>query len=112
MKDDMQCPYCGAEQEVNHDDGHGYSEDERHEHECSKCEKVFVFTTYINYHYTPYKADCLNGAPHNLKFSKCYPHEYSKMRCCDCDFERSPTKDEWIAAGFSNGKPEPLRIKG
>ena len=27
---DMQCPYCGADQEVCHDDGAGYSEDERH----------------------------------------------------------------------------------
>lgn len=32
---DMQCPYCGADQEVCHDDGAGYSEDTRHEHTCS-----------------------------------------------------------------------------
>lgn len=40
---DMQCPYCGADQEVCHDDGAGYVEDQRHEHTCSECDKTFVF---------------------------------------------------------------------
>ena len=25
---DVECPYCGAEIEINHDDGYGYEEDE------------------------------------------------------------------------------------
>lgn len=27
---DLQCPYCEADQEVNHDDGMGYDESLRH----------------------------------------------------------------------------------
>lgn len=80
MKNDMQCPYCDADQEVNHDDGAGYSEDEAHQQQCSDCDKYFVFTTSISFHFDPAKADCLNGSPHNFKFAKAYPHEYSKMR--------------------------------
>ena len=26
MYSDVECPYCGAEQEINHDDGYGYDE--------------------------------------------------------------------------------------
>lgn len=26
MSNDVECPYCGAEQEINHDDGQGYDE--------------------------------------------------------------------------------------
>lgn len=58
---DMQCPYCGADQEVCHDDGNGYAEGVKHEHECSECEKTFVFETFISFDYEPSKADCLNG---------------------------------------------------
>jgi len=28
--DDVDCPYCGESQEICHDDGFGYSEDEDH----------------------------------------------------------------------------------
>ncbi|WP_228897794.1 hypothetical protein [Acidovorax sp. Leaf73] len=97
---DMQCPYCGADQDVCHDDGAGYAEDVRHEHTCRECEKTFVFNTYISLDYTPRKADCLNGAPHELEMSKSYPRRYSKMRCRHCDYERTPTADELAAAGI------------
>lgn len=89
MNDDMECPYCGEEQEVCHDDGHGYAEDKRHEHDCSKCGKIFVFTTYISYHYTPYKADCLNGEPHRLKKTTIFPPYWpDAVHCQDCDYEK------------------------
>ena len=101
VNDDLECPYCGAGQEVCHDDGFGYSEDERHEQECSECEKTFVFTTSIHYYYEAEKADCLNGGQHVLAMSATYPREYSKMYCRDCDFRREPTPDEFKAAGIS-----------
>lgn len=94
MKNDMECPYCGAEQEVNHDDGYGYAEGVKHEHTCSECGKVFVFETYISFSYEPFKADCLNGAEHNLRFRIAIPREYSRMTCMDCDYERYATKEE------------------
>ena len=97
---DMQCPYCDAEQEVCHDDGHGYAEDVRHEHECSECEKTFVFTTMINFDYTPAKADCLNGAEHELSFRKSWPSTHSRMGCKHCDYERTATPEEIAAHGI------------
>ena len=98
---DMQCPYCGADQEVCHDDGAGYSVDERHEHTCSVCDKTFVFTTFISVSYTPRKADCLNDAPHELAMSKSYSRRYSRMQCVHCDYQRTPTSDEFAAAGIN-----------
>ena len=66
MIDDLECPYCGEGQEVCHDDGAGYAEDESHEMQCSDCDKYFTFQTHISFSYFPEKADCLNDAPHNL----------------------------------------------
>ncbi len=57
---DMQCPYCGADDDVCHDDGAGYAEDEAHQHWCGHCEKTYVFQTSIDFSYEPSKADCLN----------------------------------------------------
>lgn len=88
MRNDMECPYCGADQEVCHDDGQGYEEDHLHEHQCSECEKNFVFTTSISYYYKPHKADCLNGKPHNLYKVETYTNAWPNwVRCHDCDFE-------------------------
>lgn len=97
---DLECPYCGAEQEVCHDDGFGYEEDRRHEMECSECEKTFVFTTMISFSYEAEKADCLNDGEHVLSMSATYPREYSQMQCRDCDFRRKPTPEEFAAAGI------------
>lgn len=83
---DLECPYCNAENEVCHDDGQGYSEDERHEMQCHACEKNFVFTTTIHFSYYPKKADCLNGEPHDLEKSNIsiFP---DAVRCKNCDYE-------------------------
>ena len=92
---DIECPECGHEQDIDHDDGYGYDEGFRYEQECSKCEKTFVFTTSISYYYRAHKAPCLNGSPHNLevKFS-----DYSVLKksngfdwlrresCRDCEY--------------------------
>lgn len=95
---DLQCPYCGAAQEVNHDDGRGYDELTRHEQTCSECGKTFVFTTQISFDYTPSKADCLNGADHRLEFDELLPRKYSRMACKECDFARPATADELAIA--------------
>jgi transposase-like protein len=34
---DINCPYCGAGNDINHDDGFGYAEDIRHEMQCASC---------------------------------------------------------------------------
>ena len=100
MYHDIECPYCGHGQEVCHDDGFGYEEDVYHEMECSDCERWFTFTTMISFDYTPRKADCLNEGEHNLKMSTTYPKMFSKMHCDDCEYERTPTTEEYIAAGI------------
>ena len=97
---DMQCPYCGADQEVCHDDGAGYSEDQRHEQTCSECDKTFVFQTTIVLYYEASKADCLNGADHELEFRKSWPKEYSRIGCKHCDYERRATPEE-VDAGHN-----------
>lgn len=95
----LKCPYCSHAQEVNHDDGAGYEEDRAHEMECYECEKTFVFSTNISFHYRPSKADCLNGADHNLRLSTTVPRRYTKMGCKDCDFTRQLTGIERIELG-------------
>jgi hypothetical protein len=94
MNKDLECPYCGQWQEVNHDDGQGYAENELHQMECSNCGKNFVFTTYISFSYEPYKADCLNGKKHRFKAQNCYPRECVEMECEMCGETRKPTDKE------------------
>jgi ribosomal protein S14 len=84
---DLNCPYCDAENEVNHDDGAGYDEDKAHEMECRECGKMFQFTTSISFHYAPHKADCLNDGNHDYQWSKTYPPEYARRRCTICGGE-------------------------
>ena len=93
---DLECPYCGHEQEVCHDDGFGYEEDVCHETECYECEKTFTFNTIISFSYTSNRADCLNGGEHELKPTITYPKKYTKMRCETCDYERSCTDEELV----------------
>lgn len=92
---DLECPYCGADQEVNHDDGGGYEEGVTHQQECDECGKTYVFTTSISFSYWPEKADCLNdGGEHKWKPTMTAPKYFTKMRCTMCDEERTPTDEE------------------
>ena len=94
MHDDIECPYCGAEQEINHDDGYGYEEDTAFEQECGSCEKTFAFTASIIFMHEAKKADCLNGGEHKYKPTMTVPRRYTKMHCVDCDHSRQPTDVE------------------
>lgn len=97
---DLNCPYCGAELEVCHDDGFGYEEGVKHEMECDKCKKRFVFETSIFFIYEPKKADCLNGAEHNYKRTVTFPEEFSMMKCEFCGAERELTDEERVKFGI------------
>lgn len=81
---DVECPYCGADLEINHDDGYGYEEDQKHEQTCGKCDRAFVFTTSISYHYEVEKAPCLNGEPHDMKPVTHYPRFFPDWKRCAC----------------------------
>ena len=97
MYTDVDCPYCGTGQEINHDDGYGYEEDRTHEQTCGTCEHIFTYTTSISFHYNAKQADCLNGQDHKYKQSSTFPKWRTRMRCCDCDNERPLTEREWLA---------------
>lgn len=91
---DTECPYCGAEIEINHDDGYGYEEGEIHQQTCRGCGKTFGYTTGISFHYDTHKADCMNGGEHNYKEVTQYgwPEPRVLLRCVDCDHEiRKPS---------------------
>lgn len=89
---DVECPYCGSEEKVNHDDGYGYEEDGVFNQQCGNCEKFFVFTTSISFYYEAEKADCLNGAEHDYKKTVTYPVEYARLRCTICSHEKALPK--------------------
>lgn len=91
---DLNCPYCGAELEVCHDDGFGYEEGVKHEMQCSECSKYFVFETCISFSYDSEKADCLNDGEHVWKASQTWPKKHTRMICESCGEERTPTESE------------------
>jgi hypothetical protein len=86
---DVNCPYCDAEVEINHDDGYGYTEGEIYTQECSFCDKTFTYTTYTYFCYDAEQAPCQNGEEHDFKPIKGYPEEYyvGKQRCSWCGEE-------------------------
>jgi len=105
MCDDVECPYCGAEIEV-YDESPGDLDFTREE-ECSECGKNFAYTIAMSVHFTPHKADCLNGSPHDFKPSTVSPKFMVKMTCGDCGGERDLTKEEFKKhCGFDMPGPE------
>jgi len=62
MYDEIECPYCEHSYDLCHDDGAFYNTEEKaEEEECPKCEKTFLVTPSISWHFEASKADCLNG---------------------------------------------------
>ena len=98
--DDINCPYCGESQDIDHDDGVGYDENKTFSQMCRYCRKTFVYTASCLWTYDAQMADCLNGADHDYQPTHTYPKEYTKMRCSMCDDERDPTKEERIKYGL------------
>lgn len=80
MNDDVKCPYCGTEQEINHDDGYGYEEDGDFEQGCTHCGKEFKFTTSVSFNYS---VECQDG-DHVLE---CPGEKWPDMfECKNCDY--------------------------
>lgn len=86
---DVECPYCGEWQEINHDDGMGYEENIDHQQECSDCGKIFIFTTGVIYTYDASPAPCLNEGEHNWEKMHGAPKAYfhGRYRCSYCGEE-------------------------
>lgn len=93
MSDDAKCPYCGANVEINHDDGYGYGDD-LYNQTCGRCDKTFTFTTTTVHYYDTSKADCLNGSPHDFVRTRTIPAEFAQLRCRLCGEERPLPKED------------------
>ena len=93
---DVNCPYCGAELDIDHEDGYGYEEDIVHDQQCSNCGKNFTYRTSIRCSYDVHKADCLNGGDHDWQPTHTAPECFKKMVCTQCDTERDPEPEEKI----------------
>jgi len=111
---DVECPYCGKEQEINHDDGYGYNESETFEQECSACDKIFTFTTSVSFYYDVKKVPCKNGDGEHRWIDKvgCPKEAFIGRQYCDvCDEERDidPEGRRIAMKNYYNklrGKPE------
>ena len=77
---DVKCPHCKEEQEINHDDGYGYEEDETHSQDCVSCGKMFGFSTSVSYDYEVY---CVEVG-HELELNE-FDKSGSLLECKNCD---------------------------
>ena len=102
---DTECPYCGADVEINHDDGYGYDESDMHQQEC-ECGKTFAYFTAIHFTYRTYKADCLNGGEHDYRKTATYPPEFARLRCKMCGDERPLTANVEFSGTPAASSPE------
>ena len=78
---DVKCPYCKKSQEINHDDGYGYTEGVDYTQDCVDCGKEFKFTASISIDYEVFCAD----GEHDLEQSPIekYSNHYN---CSKCDY--------------------------
>lgn len=81
---DVECPYCGAEQEICHDDNYGLEEGVLYHQECSECEKMFVYDTHIIILHEAYSAPCLNDGNHRWEETHTLPRCFRKLECSVC----------------------------
>tara|TARA_R110002094_G_scaffold157781_2_gene144061 strand:- start:22566 stop:22766 length:201 start_codon:yes stop_codon:yes gene_type:complete len=51
MWSDIDCPHCNKGNEINHDDGYGYGEDDIYNQRCSSCGERFHYKTIISFYY-------------------------------------------------------------
>jgi len=81
----INCPYCGYKNDV--DEPYDYIDGG--EYQCSECEKNFWLIVEYDPFAHAYKADCLNGEPHNFRLIHGAPRKYfiNKIRCKDCSHE-------------------------
>lgn len=93
---DVRCPYCSEDLKINHDDGYGYEQDELHQQECSKCLKLFTYTTSLIFFYNAEKADCLNEGEHQYEKTRTIPDEAARLRCSTCGDEQPIIKHNEI----------------
>lgn len=87
-KDDIQCPYCGADQEILHDDGQGCEEDVLHRQECTVCGKTYAYETSIDVSHEAFAAPCIDDGNHKWEETHATPRCMRKLRCSVCGEEK------------------------
>ena len=98
--DNVECPYCGETQEINHDDGAHYDENESETMECSDCDKTFMVSVWISRTFEGVKVDCLNDGKHIWRPTNTIPRYFTRMKCETCDEKREFTEEEKIKYNF------------
>jgi hypothetical protein len=93
MRNDVECPYCGAGMEIDYS-GRVGREDKIYDRECDGCGKTFAYDVTITISHTAWKAPCLNGGEHNWWCERRHPLEYSRMKCAVCGDTRELTEKE------------------
>ena len=83
---DIECPYCKKDQEVMHDEGQGYDEEEN-QHTCISCDRDFIFATSVSYYY---EVSCNTENDHVWEQSPVEGCEdfYTCANCETCKVER------------------------
>lgn len=88
---DITCPYCNRQQEVNHDDGYGYNEDELHSQNCFGCGEVFNYYTSATFYYDP---RCRNEDHLWESWAPNHPNMEGCKRCDETRRIKPPKADE------------------
>lgn len=88
--DTVECPYCQESVKINHDDGAHYDENISEPMECEKCEKSFMVSASVTWHFEGERADCLNDGEHDWQKIRGYPTEHfeNRRRCWMCYEEK------------------------
>jgi len=95
---DVDCPYCGHEFRLCHDDGAHCQDDGREEEHCPGCSKIMMVRTVISYdHYTE-TAACLNtddpsDEDHNWgwEYVRGGDDYVKRFRCRNCGIAKEDT---------------------
>lgn len=86
--DTVDCPYCGQENEINHDDGAHYDEEHAESMECEHCDKKFLVDATISWYFEGREADCLNDGEHKWK-DLISTHPVGREYCTHCRIKRN-----------------------
>lgn len=57
MNNEVTCPYCNYENEIDTSDGEGCEDGVTYELECYECEREFTYVTSISVHYRSIKKE-------------------------------------------------------
>lgn len=92
MRDEIECPYCHKDFEVNTDDGTHYNDGESEQDYCPNCDKKIMIYSSCSWYSEASVADCLNDlAPHQWSsWTKHHPVSdftqwFATRYCQTCD---------------------------